>query len=429
MRAISGTFTVRVLTCLLLGAITACSANGSAPGGADDDDDTGGEGEGEGDLPPVNEGADAKITVITTTTPSLIAFRDGTGAAWQTPTPASPGRYDFVVHGPYTVAVVCATSDFTETTEIARTPDEPREVAMPCRAPITSQPRVHVTGTMAQAAQLALGTAQSVTIGDDLQFDLAVEPGTYDLVVKTIAPQGQDEIVIRRDQVVTGSARLAPAIDPAREKVALVDVPVTVSNLLPDDNAVIAARLTTSTTASALASGRTASSVRVLANSVLRSTDVQSVRVTANLLITDQFYFVRFRTVEHLLARGAVPELALPPELDSLEFTVVDDQLRMTWGALPDHDTIDLAISVKPNLAHRKVLSADYVKTTGVTGATLDTRLPGYEPAWKIDIAGPHQRKVTTQQTQTDGTGAISMIDQDINMPPGQGRSAPVQRP
>jgi hypothetical protein len=417
MRAISGIFRAVAITCVLPWAIAACSANGAGPGGGDDDDD-------DGEPPPViNDGPAATVTVNTASTPALIAFRDGTGASWVTPAAAGPGRYDFVVHGPYTVAVVCSTAGHTEVTELARTPDDPRELTIACSFAATTPPRLHVTGSMTQAAQLALGRAQTVTTGDQLQFDLAVDPGTYDLVVKTIAPPGQDQVVIRRDQVITASTQLSPTLDPDREKLPLVEIPLVVSNTQPDESTTVAARLITSTTATGLATGRTASSVRVLASSALRPTDIQSVRASGSVVKMDGQYFVRLRTVEHLLGSGPAPELALPPTLDSVQFSVVDDQLRATWSTLPDHDTVEVAVSVKPGINHRKVLSLGYIKATGVSSATLDTRLPGYNAAWKVDLAGPYQRKIVTQATQADSTGSVSLRDEDANMLPGTGRS------
>lgn len=404
------------MTCVLPWAIAACSANGAGPGGGDDDDD--------GEPPPViNDGPAATITVDTVSPPALISFRDGTGASWVTPAAAGPSRYDFVVHGPYTVAVVCSSAGHTEVTELARTPDDPRELTIPCSFVAPPPPRLHITGMMTQGAQLALGRAQTVTVGDQLEFDLAVDPGTYDLVVKTIAQPGQDQVVVRRDQVVTASAQLTPAIDPDREKLPLVEIPLAVSNTLPDENTTVAARLITSTTATGLATGRTPSSVRVLADSALRPTDVQSVRANGSVVKMDGQYFVRLRTIEHLLGSGPPPALVLPQALDSVQFSIVDDQLRATWSTLPEHDTIEVAVAVKPGISHRKVMSLGYIKATGVSSATLDTRLPGYDAAWKVDLAGPYQRKVVTQRTQPDSTGLVSLRDEDANMLPGTGRS------
>jgi hypothetical protein len=369
---------------------------------------------------PGNDGPAVTITVTTGSAPALIAFRDGEDAAWQVPTAAAVGRYELAVRGPYTVEVVCSAADFTEILEIARTPDDPRELAMTCRQPSATPARLHVTGTMTQAAQLALGTAQSVTVGDELQFDLEVEPGTFDLVVKTIAAPGEDEVVIRRDQVITASTRVSPAIDPAREKVALVEVPVTVTNTMADDTtSVVSARLTTSSTASALATGRDASTVRVLASSVLRPTDQQTVRAVGSRVITGGPYQVRFRTVEHRLGTGPLPVLALPIALDSLQFTVVDEQQVVTWGALPEYGELELSLEVAPRIIHRKALSLGYVKATGATSATLDADVPGFQPAWKIDLTAKYGRQFVARQTNADATGSISLLDEDINVPPG----------
>jgi hypothetical protein len=105
-------------------------------------------------------------------------------------------------------------------------------------------------------------------------------------------------------------------------------------------------------------------------------------------------------------------------------FDVIDDQLTVTWSALPDHDTLELAISAVPGIVHRKDLSASYVTATGTKSTTLDTNIPGYDPAWKIDLDAPYKRKFTATRTQ-DATESISTLDEDINKPDDVARAAP----
>lgn len=366
-------------------------------------------------------GAPVTITVTMAAAPSLIVFRDGVDGDWQVPVATSPGKYEFVVHGPYTVEASCRdTAERTEILELARTPDDPRELAMPCSAPIPP-PALHVTGTTLQPALVALGTSQAVSLGDEMEFDLAVDAGTFDLVAKTIAPPGEDQLVIRRDQVIARSTIVMPPIDATTERVSLVEVPLTITNVLPDDNITVTARLKTRSTSSALATGREPRTVRVLPGSALLSTDVQTVFAQATLQLSgdgDLFLF-RSRSIERLLDRGAAPELALPAALDSLDFAVVDGQLVASWRALPAYDALEFAIDVFPRVSHRKFLSASYVDQTGDASATLDTGVPGYKSAWKIDLAGAYKRSFVARKTDESSTSSMSMLSEDANASPG----------
>jgi hypothetical protein len=394
------------ITCALPWLGGACGGAGNDPGG-----------DGPGGGP--NTGPPVTITLTTSPTPPLVAFRDGVGEGveWQVPAATAPGTYAFEIRGPYTVAVVCRdTAEGADIFEHARTPDDPRELAIPCSTSAAAPPALHVTGAMTQAAQVALGTAQAVALGDEPQFDLAVDAGTFDLVVKTIAAPGEDELVIRRDQVITRSIMVTPPIDIAAEKLALVEAPYTVTGALPDDTVTVAPRLATRSTTSVLASGRTASTVRILPASAALATDRQSVQAQASRLPAGDVRRFRFRSVERTIAPGGATALALPAALDALELAADGDQLVTRWTTLPEHDTVELVISVFPRASHRKLLTASYLSATRITSATLDIDLPGYKPAWKIDLARSHRRQFIARKGGDDAS-SLSMAQDDVTAP------------
>lgn len=360
------------------------------------------------------------VTVTLATTPSLIVFRDGADADWQVPAPTGPGRYEFEVRGPYTVEAVCLeTADAVEIVEVSRTTDDPREFAMPCLSMVRATPPFHVTGTSLQFATIALGASQQFAL-PNMPFDIAVDAGSYDLVARIIDVPGADEIVIRRDLVFTASTMLMPPIDATKEAAPLVEVPLTVTNLQSDEDSGVFAELRTQSTRSRLAVSKYHHSVRVLAPSALRPTDVQSVHAHSSRLLGDgsdaPFHF-RTRGVSHLLGQEETPTLTLPGGLDSLDFALMGDRLTAAWATLPEYDTLEFAIGTfEPSLTlHRKLLSVAYVTATGATSATLETNVPGYRMAWKINLIGPYGRLFAATTTDADAMGTTSMLDEDVN--------------
>jgi hypothetical protein len=65
------------------------------------------------------------------------------------------------------------------------------------------------------------------------------------------------------------------------------------------------------------------------------------------------------------------------------------------WTTLPRFDGLLFSIDQETtNSAGLMVgqlveLSASYVATTGATSAVFDTDLPGYDPAWQVDVTLP----------------------------------------
>lgn len=338
-------------------------------------------------------GPGQKVTIATTAAPALIAFRDGVDAPWQTPVAADVGRYEIEVHGPYTVEDVCTYANYVTILEIARTPDDPRDLEMMCFA--EPAPLSHVTGTMVQRGLVCLGpTCADANALANWQFDLATGDGTFDLLARTDFLDGSgDRIVIRRDLAVAGPTTVTP-IDAVKEGALLVVLPLTVTNLQPDEMLDLSTHLATrSTPGVIIGDGDLPGAVRVAPDAILLPTDTQRVIVAAVKSDPDS---LSYQSVERTLVPGGSTVFTLPPVFDSVQFTVAKDRLLATWSTLPAYDTLRLyASNFDGTIYHQVELSAGYVAATGITGATLDTDIPGYASAWHIDFTKQHTRGAT----------------------------------
>jgi hypothetical protein len=355
-----------------------------------------------------------KVTIATTTAPALIAFRDGVDAPWQTPVAADVGRYEIEVHGPYTVEDVCADANSVVILELARTPDDPRDLKMMCSA--GPPPLSHVTGTMVQRGDVSLGTAFAYGALANWPFDLAIGDGTFDLMARTSFLGGSgDRIVIRRDLAVAGPTTVTPPIDAVKEGVLLVALPLTVTNLLPDEMVKLGAGLTTRSTLGATYFDESLpGAVRVAPDAILLPTDTQRVKVRANGDPDPRFG----RSVERTLVPGGSTVFTLPPAFDSLHFAVVNDQLVATWSTVPAYDWLTLEagrFDGTSSIEHFVEISAGYVAATGIASAVFDTDPPGYASAWHIDFTKEYGRDGTAIKDGTER--ATSGMGENINGP------------
>ena len=347
-------------------------------------------------MPDGPDAAASTITVSVTSTADLrlIAFRDGPSAPWQTPAATAPGRYQFMVHGPYTVLDVCAAQETVVEFARSRTPDDPREFVMSCLTPSPPQGS-HVTGSItllpgtAESTHVHIGPSAISSPMPDGTFDVEVGDGTYDLTVRTLSSTAsQDRTVIRRNVVVTGDTVVMPAIDVATEGTAAVLVQPTVTNLGVDERTIMTSEVHTPTvtTGVSLIGGV---GFHVLPDAALGPGDFQRIALTGNT--SHDLMSFSGRTVDRLYTETTSLEFTLPPAI-SAPYTVIDGQAVATWTTLPPFDrlrfTVGQDVANSAGLLPLQVteLSASYVTAVGATSARFDTDVPGFDPSWRIDV-------------------------------------------
>src|ERR1051325_4008613 len=79
---------------------SACGGGHGGLGGSGPDAGSDGPGSGS-DVPDAGMAMPPRVTIVTGGPPALVAFREGTATAWQTPASPRPGKFEIEVTGPY----------------------------------------------------------------------------------------------------------------------------------------------------------------------------------------------------------------------------------------------------------------------------------------------------------------------------------------
>lgn len=373
----------------LLMVACACAACG-------DNDDGNGSGQnptpdarpGQTDPDAPDTGDPVTIDVATGVEPALVAVRDGATAAWTAVTASAPSSYQVVVHGPYTLLVVCAPGATQQrVTERSLTPADERTQTIDCTPPPAPGAQATLSGRMTQSGLVAAGDGRDTSVADDWSFDIDLTAGTHDLVAVA-----RTMIGFRRGIDVTNDVTLATTVNLLTEGAPYIMAPLVVPN--PGTGEVLRARVTlrTATTPAAapiqLSLGLPAGAL-LAPNALLVATDEQVATVSAT---KDGATRSRRRPVRE----GGDLTYALPEPLAGAAFSMDAGQLVGTWTSLPAYTSVQTRAET-PRISHVHELSASFVNATAATHATIDTEVPGFDAAWKIDYTGNHKRVVSAQ--------------------------------
>lgn len=354
------------------------------------------------------------ITIRSDQPPALIAFRDGIDAPWQTATMATPTTFETEVHGPYLVTVVCEdpTTGRSWTLQVARVPDDARYLPLSCdlTAPSELPSEPVITGHMVQAGLVQLGSSSDTSDVADWNFQLSAPNMLYDLIAATT-----ERIVVRRAVEVDGDLVVTPPIDVADEGTALVGVVFTAPNATPDETLAVSVDLATSRTPLPahiyVGPAATAKTVR---DSVLLATDTQQVAVRAT-------QGGALRELRRPFRAHDATEYELPEPLGGVQWTIEHGQLLTTWTTLPplDHLVMSACGSAADGtelVSHDLAISPRFLAETGITHIAIDTEIPGYKPAWRIDVRGYYIRELTATHQVMKGL-ATSSVTEEVNVP------------
>lgn len=348
------------------------------------------------------------ITISTERAPEAIAYRDGLDGSWRTLTPTSAGSYKLDVTGPYMVSVVCSTGNATlvSTRQIARTPEDGTEIALACAKP--SQLTSAVKGKMVQPGAVSVGAARAASDVADWGIDLDVPAGTFDLLGIS-----DDRIMIRRDLAISGELDVG-TLDLQQQGTELVPVALTASNAATGETVEAEVMISTGKTQGGLVHRGAPADAKLAPTAFLTGDLRQSVA-----MIGKQGDATRM--VRRELRTGEPTALALPEPLGPVQLEAKDGKLVATWSALPEHDKVVLSVAGSQAIdnirEHAIELSQRFLAETGATSATIDTNLPDYQAAWRIDLARAHQRAVQVVR-ERDGVHAESAITKQVAAQP-----------
>jgi hypothetical protein len=360
------------------------------------------------------------ITIMSDPAPALVAFRDGLDAPWQPATMKTPTSFTAEVHGPYVVTVVCEdpATGRSRTLQVARTPDDANNLALPCDLPAMTPSGYAVTGHMVQAGFVQLGSSSDTSEDADWDFQLSAANGSYDLIATTT-----ERIVVRRAIEVNADLVVTPPVDVAAEGTALVNVALTAPDATPDEALAASVDLATPTNSlPARVYLGPAATAKVARNSALLPTDTQSVAVRAT-------NGTALRELQRPFRVGDDTEYALPQPLGGVQWAIEHGQLSTSWITLPQLDHLDMSASSSAadgtELArHSLDMTPLFLAETGITHIAIDTEIPGYKHEWRIDFAGRYTRDLTGKHAVNDDL-VTSSVTEAVNAPQPDSGSAP----
>ncbi|MEZ4361370.1 MAG: hypothetical protein R3B48_14385 [Kofleriaceae bacterium] len=346
--------------------------------------------------PPGPDPVTVTVTINVHGTAALVAFRDGPQAPWANATKVADAGYEAKVRGPYVVSVTCpvgfdgATPD---TSQYALTVDDPHVLEVYCTKP--PQDTFSVTGSLVHASFVGMGNLAQAFPLESRDFSFTVAPGTYDL----IAADGE-RAVIRRGVAVSDNVALPAPIDVTSEGVELVSRPFTVTNAGAGENVRGAVRWRTPHND---------------IDALVWEGDPQRAMIPPATLLGDQeevileaqgtvfaLPVVEFRSTRRGWSDGASMELALPDPYTGLEVAVSGDSLTASWTARQAFDENRL-IAFSETAGLSLMASSKYLSATDATSLAIDTNIPGFLEAWKVDFAGAYSYVVAARHRSETG--------------------------
>lgn len=317
------------------------------------------------------------ITIQLDDPPYLVLFREGTQGAWRPARQLKDTTYEARVRGPYTVMAVCSNGLEAFTSFTSQTPRDPRLVEVECTS--FDEPTVELEVSMVQPGLIALGNALAVSRTADWLGWLSVVPGVRDLVASD-----NERLLLQRGLEVAEGLML-PQIDlTGAPEMAEVDFRVTNA---PLEGVLSVATFLSTAGVAQPAIYRGALPARVAPNELLTAADQQLVSVRSTVS-TDT------ATIMHIARRNnfRVGDRTATPFVNPLESYQLqvdgNADVQAAWTPSGRLDAIEVYAYDEAGRFVDHVASSAYLRATGLASLSLETDLPGYEPAWGIDTAG-----------------------------------------
>lgn len=372
---------------------------------------------------PDARGATTTIQITSGQPAALVTFRDGVDAPWQAATRKTPTLFEAEVHGPYIVSVVCQntlaaegpSTESWDTWQAGRTLDDP-PVYTACDAPATEHA---ITGTMVQAGTVRLEDSFDSSQADTWTFHVVAASGTHDLLATTA-----DGFALRRAVNITADLVLTPPIDVVQEGAVLATVPFRIANPLPAETsrAVVFLETSASELPATLYAGPI-NAVKVAPDAALQDLDRQSVSLRAQRGTST-------RALRRAFHSGADTTYTLPPAFGDPQWAISGARAEVSWTLLPAVGNLSESVSGSgpggtTAASYQLDMTDAFVAATAPTRAVIDTDIPGYLPAWRVDLTASYVRQLVVQRIM-DGEVVSSSIDEQID--PGTAAHQPALR-
>jgi len=203
----------------------------------------------------------------------------------------------------------------------------------------------------------------------------------------------------------------------AQEGTALVDGAFTVTNADFDEQLFTRVTLQNPTSGARPRPARVylgpLARAKVAPEAVLLTTDTQVATMIGTT--SPDVPIVNFRSLQRPFRVGGNAVFAFPKHFVGGQWAVENGDLTARWIALPDFARFDFTART-PTRSHELDVSPAFIDMLDDSKLTLDTTVPGYQREWRIDLAGPYDRRLVTFKGSGTGVVAISELSERVNM-------------
>lgn len=340
--------------------------------------------------------------------PGVVAYRDGVDAPWQYAQRTSAVDYQATVHGPYTLAYGCSDDGATNVTQIAQVPADGTQLFGYCDTILfPSQDFRQVSGRVAQPGRVLFGYNDIEITAPNETFSTIDYDGTYDLLSIT-----ETDIALRRGVVIHGDTVIAPVIDTAAQGGPLRHASFSASNVQPGETTVAVAWLDTASLQFFLLHNGALDDVALAPDAVLAAGDAQTVSVRARIGAATR--------AQRMPAREGNPTAAvLPDAIGGPAWTENSSTLAFDWTSRPAGYRLYAGVyGTSTNGTDFVQLNFEatdaYLTASGTTHVDIKSDLPGFKPAWNIDLASGYSHNATFQLVAPDDVVSSSWVSGDF---------------
>jgi hypothetical protein len=157
-----------------------------------------------------------------------------------------------------------------------------------------------------------------------------------------------------------------------------------------------------------------------------QATGTTGLYIPTNLLVTGDYQRVRVSASTATTNRWAsvtppgATTFTLLPQLSNVSFGSANGDLEVTFGTLPMAEAIYIFAYGMSTGYENYSVSPSYIAKTGATKLAFDTDVPGFQPAWRVDLTLPHTSDFGIDTRDAAGVFLSSSVTSGTSVAPAR---------
>lgn len=339
------------------------------------------------------------------------------------------GTFQFSASDDFEFIVVCVSGDGGfDTEELAATVQDGTEWhiealsasgspaagnCQPVSAP--SGGSVHVTGTMLQPGSVTLGNQGEIGSTTNWHFDIQTVPGKGDLIAVSA---DESTVLIRRDQNIVDSF-VEQNVDVTTGD-QLVNMPITVAGVSIGDTVSSSVYVMTANRTEAMISNSMAMSSGETVDVDEKLIGVTFPTDTVSIIMSDLSTFSSGGFVSRTNVLNKHVASSAFSSIPAVTFENTASQATASWASEMnqlDADVCTVASQASPSglrsLQHGHA-TAGWIRAHNPNSIILNTEVPNYDPAWRVELSAAHDRTLSLWHSDSDGTYSVTVGETNV---------------